>query len=166
MTYIHLDVGPLCEKKYILLNKHFKTYLRDPQLEIGEFKIISNCIPWHCIRHALIKYPLVYRITGIYDTYDVRCSYTWFGLSWKRICTCYFSLLLCTYKSLFIKKGIFKNHSPWASYQIRKIANAHAPGMPGTFSPPPWVSDPDLHHGTCVAHVPWCMTGSLTSSFL
>ena len=25
----------------------------------------------------------------------------------------------------------------WASYQIRKIAVAHAPGMPGTFSPPP-----------------------------
>ena len=25
------------------------------------------------------------------------------------------------------------------------------------------VSDPDMHHGTCVAHVPWCMSGSLTS---
>ena len=54
----------------------------------------------------------------------------------------------------------------WASCQIRKIAYAHAPGMPGTFSPPPWVSDPDMHHGTCVTHVPWCMPGSLTSSFL
>ena len=39
-------------------------------------------------------------------------------------------------------------------------------GMPGTFSPPPWVSDPDMHHGTCMAHVPWCLPGSLTSSFL
>ena len=38
--------------------------------------------------------------------------------------------------------------------------------MPGTFSPPPWVSDPDMHHGTCVTHVPWCMSGSLTSGFL
>ena len=55
---------------------------------------------------------------------------------------------------------------PWASYQIRIIAGAHAPGMPGTFSPPPRVSDPDMHHGTCVTHVPWCMPGSLTSSFL
>ena len=54
----------------------------------------------------------------------------------------------------------------WASYQIRIIAGAHAPGMPGTFSPPPRVSDPDMHHGTCVTHVPWCMPGSLTSSFL
>ena len=55
---------------------------------------------------------------------------------------------------------------PWASCQIRKIAGAHAPGMPGTFSPSPRVSDPDMHHGTCVTHVPWCMPGSLTSGFL
>ena len=54
----------------------------------------------------------------------------------------------------------------WASCQIHKIAGAHAPGMPGTFSPSPQVSDPDMHHGTCVTHVPWCMPGSLTSSFL
>ena len=28
----------------------------------------------------------------------------------------------------------------WASCQIRKIAGAHAPGIPGTFSPSPLVS--------------------------
>ena len=39
-----------------------------------------------------------------------------------------------------------------------KLRVAHAPGMPGTFSPPPRVSDPDMHHGTCVTHVPWCMS--------
>ena len=54
----------------------------------------------------------------------------------------------------------------WASYQIRKIAGAHAPGMLGTFSLPPRVSDPDMHHGTCVTHVPWYMPGSLTGGFL
>ena len=42
---------------------------------------------------------------------------------------------------------------------------AHAPGMPGTFSPPPQVSDPDMHHGTFVTHVPWDMPRSLTSVF-
>ena len=31
-----------------------------------------------------------------------------------------------------------------------KLRAAHAPGMPGTFSPPPQVSDLDMHHGTCV----------------
>ena len=65
---------------------------------------------------------------------------------------------------LFIE--VIKDTYPWASCKIRKIAGAHAPGMPGTFSPPPRVSDPDMHHGTCVTHVPWCMPGSLTSGFL
>ena len=37
--------------------------------------------------------------------------------------------------------------------------------MPGTISPPPRVSDPDMHYGTCVTHVPWCIPGSLTSGF-
>ena len=27
----------------------------------------------------------------------------------------------------------------------------------------PQVSDPSMHHGTCVKHVPWCMSGSLTT---
>ena len=30
----------------------------------------------------------------------------------------------------------------------------------------PRVTDPDMHHGTCVTHMPWCMPGSLTSGFL
>ena len=47
-----------------------------------------------------------------------------------------------------------------------KLRVAHALGMPGTLSPPPWVSDPNMHHGTCVTHVPWCMLGSLTCGFL
>ena len=58
------------------------------------------------------------------------------------------------------------NTGPWASYQIRKIAGAHAPGMLGAFFPSPQVSNPDMHHGTCVTHVPWCMPGSLTSGLL
>ena len=47
-----------------------------------------------------------------------------------------------------------------------KLWVAHAPRMPGTFSPPLGVSDPVLHHGTGVTHVPWCMSGSLTSGLL
>ena len=54
----------------------------------------------------------------------------------------------------------------WSSYQIRKIAGAHAPGMPEMFSPPSRISDLDMHHGTCVTHVPWCMPRSLPSSSL
>ena len=43
-------------------------------------------------------------------------------------------------------------HRPLAGYV--KLWVAHAPGMPGTFSPVPRVSNPDMHHGTCVTHVP------------
>ena len=47
-----------------------------------------------------------------------------------------------------------------------KLRVAHASGMPGMFSPPPRVSDPGMHHGTCVTHVTLCMPGSLTRGFL
>ena len=48
-----------------------------------------------------------------------------------------------------------------------KLRVAHAPGIPGTFSRhrlqrKPLVSHPGMHHGTCVTHVPWYMSGSLT----
>ena len=48
-----------------------------------------------------------------------------------------------------------------------KTRVALAPGMPRTFSRhrlqrKPLVSDCGMHHGTCVTHVPWCISGSLT----
>ena len=54
----------------------------------------------------------------------------------------------------------------WASSQIRKIVGCACAGNAGNSFPPPWFSDPEMHHGTCVRHVPWCMPGSLTSGFL
>ena len=56
------------------------------------------------------------------------------------------------------------SHGPLTSYA--QLGVAHAPGIPGTYCPPPRVNDPDMHHGTCVTHVPWCMSGLLTSCFL
>ena len=38
--------------------------------------------------------------------------------------------------------------------------------MLGAFSLSPRVSDPNMHQGTCVMHVPWCMLGLLTSGLL
>ena len=55
-------------------------------------------------------------------------------------------------------------HGPVTRYP--KLRVAHAPGNPGTLSPPPRLSDPDMHHGTCVTPVPWCMPSSLTGGFL
>ena len=53
---------------------------------------------------------------------------------------------------------------PLARYVQLRVARAL--GMPGTLSPSPRVSDPDMHHDTCVAHVPWFMPRSLTNGFL
>ena len=53
----------------------------------------------------------------------------------------------------------------WASCQIRKIAGCACAGKPGKFSPPSCLRDPDMHQGTCVTHMPWCIPGSLTSVF-
>ena len=54
----------------------------------------------------------------------------------------------------------------WASCQIRNIAGCACAGNAGNVFPATAVTDPDMHHGTCVTHVPWCMPRSLTSDFL
>ena len=56
----------------------------------------------------------------------------------------------------------------WASYQIRKIAGCACTGNAGNvfhrhrLQRKLLLSDPGIHHGTCVTHVLWCMPGSLT----
>ena len=56
----------------------------------------------------------------------------------------------------------------WASYQIRKIAgcacarNAWNVFPRRRFQRKSLVNDPGMHHGTCVTHVPRCMSGSFT----
>ena len=82
----------------------------------------------------------------------------------------YTSNILYIHISLSISRDFTRNiisghHGPFTRYA--KLRAAHAPGMPGTFSPPPTskktvVSDLGMHHGTCVRHVPWCMSGSPT----
>ena len=56
----------------------------------------------------------------------------------------------------------------WGSYQICKIAGCACAGNAGNvlatrpLQMKPLISDPDMHHDTCVTHMPWCMSGSLT----
>ena len=66
--------------------------------------------------------------------------------------------------SMVVSSALVGRNGPLARYA--KLQVARAPGMPGTFSPAPRISDPDMHHGSCVTHVPWCMPGSLTGGFL
>ena len=55
-------------------------------------------------------------------------------------------------------------NGPFTRYAILRVA--HAPGMPGTFSLPLRVSNPGMHDGTCMMHMPLCMPGLLTSGLL
>ena len=54
----------------------------------------------------------------------------------------------------------------WASYQIHRIAGCACARNAMNVFRAQRVSDPDMHHGTCVILVLWCMSGSLTGGFL
>ena len=56
----------------------------------------------------------------------------------------------------------WRHNGPLTRYAKLRVAHA-----PGTFprhrlQRKLLVSDTSMHHGTCVTHVPWCMSGSLT----
>ena len=67
-------------------------------------------------------------------------------------------------------QDISRFHEPLARYV--KLRFAKCTGTAGKVFPPPRVSHPGMHRGTCVTaitavqHVPWCMPGSLTNGFL
>ena len=56
--------------------------------------------------------------------------------------------------------SICRHFGPLTRYAKLRVAHA-----PGTFSPPPRVSDPDMHHSTCASHVSWCMAGETFPAF-
>ena len=76
-------------------------------------------------------------------------------------------LLASTYIILYVST-LATSDSPRASYQIRKIVGCACAGNAGSVFPrhrlqrKPLVSDPGMHHGTCITHVPWCLSVSLT----
>ena len=78
------------------------------------------------------------------------------------------SLLLIIFYSYSLRRVIatysLNEHGPLTRYAILRVA--HAREMPRTFSPPWLVSDPGMHHDTCVTYVSWFMPGSLASGFL
>ena len=89
-------------------------------------------------------------------------------------CECYYTIKTekDVFSILYSTSCVYIFSIPYSSSQTHgpltrcaKLRVVHAPGMPGTFSLPPRISDPDMHHGTCVTHVPWFMPESLTSGF-
>ena len=87
-----------------------------------------------------------------------------------RLCDCIDTGAIAWLWSNTEQRGHFvtRQTTTWASYQIHKIAGCACAGNAGNVFPrrrlkrKPLVSDPGMHHGTCVTHVPWCMSGSLT----
>ena len=59
----------------------------------------------------------------------------------------YYSMY-CLHHNRIRMTWVFFFMVPWASCQIRQIAGAHAPGMSGTFFPPPRVSKKKCRHAS------------------
>ena len=53
-------------------------------------------------------------------------------------------------------------HGPFTRYVLRMCWECREHFHRHRLQRKPLVGDPDMHHGTCVTHVPWCMSGSLT----
>ena len=93
--------------------------------------------------------------------------------SWCRLNLATLGHFACCFQYIFRKPTILghfwytltglRYHGPLAIYVHLRVG--YVPGMPRTFSPPPQVSDPGMHHGTYLMHVPWCLPGSLTNFF-
>ena len=135
---------------------------------------------WRVLRSVQITiFPTVVRITACF--YRQLNKFSGFQVLWlhpasnQRLCC------ISGYCDIVAEVGIFMSlhllliycrlaspglAQPWAPCQIRKFWVAHAPGMPETYCSPQQVVDPDMHHGTCVTHVPCCMPGSPASSFV
>ena len=105
--------------------------------------------PWY------IKYALLARKTS----FKMR-NYT--IVQWKFSISC--SKLLWIVSEIVNSTLYFH---PLAFYQIRSIAGCACTGDAGNVFPhrrlqrKPLLKNPGIHHGTCVTHVPWCMSGSL-----
>ena len=145
--------------------------------------ITGLCPKFHV--HLIINMHVI-NGTTVHHTYDYKecnqCSYSHRGnvLHCALICNPQCPLLLSptswvspsmrmiyglpSIKYEIEKSELSMSHGPLTRYVILWVA--HAPGIPETNSPPPLVSDPDMHHSTCMTHVPWCMPESLTSSFV
>ena len=53
-------------------------------------------------------------------------------------------------------------HEPLTRYIELQVEPAPGTVYPRQLQRKPLASEPGMHHGTCVTHLPWCLSGSLT----
>ena len=137
---------------------------------------LGDNYPAHCVDFKAIGFlrPSHYLLerTGTspgginYSSYIKASDAFSFSIQWRyrtSQITCHSTICTSVYSSWLQSKC-----PQWASYQIRKIAGCACAGNAGNgfprrgFQRKLLVSDPGMHHDTCVTHVPWCMPWSPT----
>ena len=144
------------------------------------FNISCVCYVFHLSKDVYLKetsmastviaFVIVHvRIQFQRDTASGKLNVNYVDITLSEIAVIYICVYVCVCvcKSARLCAGnIIGLDCSWANgplVRYVKLRVAHALGMPETFSQPSRISDPDMHQGTCVTHVPWCMPGSLIS---
>ena len=143
---------------------------------------MESCVFSLPISHVMIK--RLYTVSYYHHQIDRRNLYPLLGLGHETmVCAVCLSIFMVTWyiHFLFLQQFWYNRSGNTTTRNVMytwrcdwygplnrdaKLRVAHAPEMPGAFSPPPRVSDPDMRHGACMTHVPWCMPWSLTRGFL
>ena len=146
------EKGPVKRKCFHLITPLYINMFSNTPFSVGNFTIKSTdatkiilCTHWFIF---YIHWPVFIRIAWVIGERTESGQ----GLGTKAIsCTLSHVFISPITETCYVCKQANKHK------QCVTLRVAHTPGMPGTFSPPPRVSDPDMHNGTCVTHVPWCM---------
>ena len=134
-------LASLPQREEMLIMRYQRRNYRDVLIKTGKYKrkcvqSISYLIGPECYKHNLFSC----------KSYINLLSFPWdSNKSLGKILNNdgHFKRIRCPF--YFV---IPQQHGPLTRYV--KLWVGHAPGMPMTFSRPPRVSDPDMHHSTCV----------------
>ena len=149
---------PLSQIGYLCTYQSKKDFL-----ECLDWEISCHTISWSSIDIAINSQimPNLLVPSGIWLKDEIRCYYRkikiWTSLSLQ--------ISLCHQLAKYCFSILDCEHGPLTRYVRLRVA--HAPEfrerLPRQrFQRKPLVNDLGMHHGTCVTHVPWCMSGSLT----
>ena len=111
----------------------------------------------HSLSHKKSWWKLIWTLESFYWEYNVKLSIhstvrIYFGYSFLCICLCQ------EHKRKTMAMGLLSDAYN-CGLRMRQECRERFPRH--RLQRKPQVSDPGMHHGTCVTHVPWCMSRSL-----